>query len=109
MHWIDHDFLPDICGTVERFIVNRHGEVDGLVLIYDPDRFLFVHLPPHLGAEMTAAVRLRRPRPCRPERAPARLGRPPQSSRLGVRGRWTNRKVYRDRRSSEKRASSTPP
>jgi len=56
MHWIDHNFLPDICGTVDRFIVNRHGEVDGLVLMYEPDRFLFVHLPPHLGPDITSAV-----------------------------------------------------
>jgi hypothetical protein len=35
MHWIDHDFLPDIGGTVERFIVNHHGEIDGLVLEYE--------------------------------------------------------------------------
>jgi hypothetical protein len=50
MHWIDHDFLPDIGGVVERFIVNRHGEVDGLILMYEPDRLLFVHLPPPPGA-----------------------------------------------------------
>jgi len=56
MHWIDHDFLPDIGGAVERFIVNRHGDVDGLILMYEPDRFLFVHLPPHLGPEITSAV-----------------------------------------------------
>jgi hypothetical protein len=56
MHWIDHDFLPDIGGAVERFIVNRHGEVDGLILMYEPDRLLFVHLPPHLGLEITSAV-----------------------------------------------------
>jgi hypothetical protein len=56
MHWIDHDLLPDIGGAVERFIVNRHGEVDGLILMYEPDRFLFVHLPPHLGPEITSAV-----------------------------------------------------
>jgi len=58
MHWIDHHFLPDIGGTVERFILNRHGEVDGLVLMYDAERFLFVHLPPHMGPELTSAVAL---------------------------------------------------
>jgi hypothetical protein len=57
MHWIDHDFLPDIGGTVERFIVNHHGEIDGLVLEYEPDRFELVHLPPHLGPEITAAIK----------------------------------------------------
>jgi hypothetical protein len=56
MHWIDHNFLPDICGTVDRFIVNRHGEVDGLVLMYEPEGFLFVHLPPHMGPDITSTV-----------------------------------------------------
>jgi hypothetical protein len=56
MHWIDHDFLPDIGGAVERFIVNHHGEVDGLILMYERDKFLFVHLPRHLGPELTSAV-----------------------------------------------------
>ena len=32
MHGVDQDFLPDIGGAVERFIVNRHGQVDGLIL-----------------------------------------------------------------------------
>ena len=57
MHWIDHDYLPDARGTVERFIVNPHGEVDGLVLEYEPDRFVLVHLPPHLGPEITSAMK----------------------------------------------------
>jgi hypothetical protein len=56
MHWIDHDFLPDIGGAVERFIVNSYGEVDGLILMYEPARFLFVHLPPHLGPELISVV-----------------------------------------------------
>jgi hypothetical protein len=57
MHWIDHDFLPDIGGTVERFIINHHGEADGLVLEYERDRFVLVHLPPHLGPEITSAIK----------------------------------------------------
>jgi len=57
MHWIDHDFLPDIAGTVERFIINHHAEVDGLVLEYERDRFVLVHLPPHLGPEITSAIK----------------------------------------------------
>jgi hypothetical protein len=56
MHWIDHHFLPDIHGTVERFVLNRHGEIDGLVLEYERDRFLFVHLPPHLTSQIAASV-----------------------------------------------------
>jgi hypothetical protein len=57
MHWIDRDFLPDIGGTVERFIISQHGEVDGLVLEYEPGRFVLVHLPPHLGPEITSAIK----------------------------------------------------
>jgi len=30
MHWIDHNFLPDICGAVDRFIVNRTARSMGL-------------------------------------------------------------------------------
>lgn len=26
MHWIDPDHLPKIVGTVDQFLVNRHGE-----------------------------------------------------------------------------------
>jgi hypothetical protein len=57
MHWIDPDFLPDVRGTVERFIVNPEGEIDGLILTYDNDRFLLVHVPPHLQRELEAAVK----------------------------------------------------
>jgi hypothetical protein len=57
MHWIDPDFLPDVRGTVERFIVNPAGEIAGLILTYDNDRFLLVHVPPHLQRELEAAVK----------------------------------------------------
>jgi hypothetical protein len=57
MHWINPDFLPDIKGRVERFIVNPHGEIDGLILSYDEDRVLLVHVPPHLCPEIEAAIR----------------------------------------------------
>jgi hypothetical protein len=58
MHWIDPDFLPDIKGCVERFIVNPHGEIDGLILTYDDKRVVLVHVPPHLDREIEASVRL---------------------------------------------------
>ncbi len=29
MHWIDPDCLPEVKGTVERFLLNPHGEIDG--------------------------------------------------------------------------------
>jgi hypothetical protein len=57
VHWIDHDCLPDTRGKVERFIANHHGDIDGLVLEYERDRFLLVHLPPHLGREITSAIK----------------------------------------------------
>jgi hypothetical protein len=56
MHWIDSDFLPDYAGTVERFIVNPHGKIDGLVLTYDRERTLLVHVPAHLD-EVEALIR----------------------------------------------------
>jgi hypothetical protein len=57
MHWIDHDFLPAIAGTVERFIINPKGEIDGLVLMYDRDRFLLVHVPPHLDPDVESLIK----------------------------------------------------
>lgn len=56
MHWIDPDFLPDIKGRVERFIINPHGEIDGLILTYDDDKALLVHVPPHLHSQIEAAI-----------------------------------------------------
>jgi len=52
MHWIDPNYLPRVNGTVDRFLVNLHGEVDGLLLADG----LEVHVPPHLDAELRAAV-----------------------------------------------------
>jgi hypothetical protein len=57
MHWVDPDFLPDTKGRVKRFIVNPHGEIDGLILTYDDKRVVLVHVPPHLDREIDAAVR----------------------------------------------------
>ena len=33
MHWIDPAQLPVIHGTIERFLCNPHGELDGLALV----------------------------------------------------------------------------
>ena len=52
MHWIDPNYLPRKDGIVERFLVNPHGEIDGLLLMDG----LEVHVPPHLDAELRAAV-----------------------------------------------------
>ena len=70
MHWIDPDCLPEISGTVERFVANRHGEIDGLVLKDDANASLLVHVPPHLTAEIEVSIqagdrlKIRGVRPC---------------------------------------------
>jgi hypothetical protein len=46
MHWIDPDHLPEITGTVDQFLVNKHGEADGFLLTDGEE----VHVPPHLSA-----------------------------------------------------------
>jgi len=57
MHWIDPECLPESKGTFERFILNPHGEIDGLILNCGKDKAVLVHIPPHLSAEIEAAVR----------------------------------------------------
>jgi hypothetical protein len=57
MHWINHDYLPDIGGTVERFITNHHGEIDGLVRSTNVTGSVLAHVPPHLGPEITSATK----------------------------------------------------
>ncbi|MCP3722949.1 hypothetical protein M3I53_07370 [Paraburkholderia sp. CNPSo 3272] len=53
MHWIDPACLPETRGRVSRFLVNPHGDVDGMIL----DGHLQVHLPPHLGRALTRTVK----------------------------------------------------
>jgi hypothetical protein len=57
MHWIDPDCLPEISGTVESFVVNSHGEIDGLVINDDARNSLLVHVPPHLTPEIETSIR----------------------------------------------------
>jgi hypothetical protein len=45
--------LPETRGTVQRFTLTPRGELDGFVLADGTD----VHLPPHLSAQLAAAVR----------------------------------------------------
>lgn len=54
MHWIDPDGLPENAGTVERFIVNPHGEIDGLVMTDAQAAPVLVHTPPHMGQAIGA-------------------------------------------------------
>lgn len=52
MHWIDPACLPETRGRVTQFLLNPHGEIDGLILNGD----LQVHVPPHLGRELVRHV-----------------------------------------------------
>jgi hypothetical protein len=53
MHWIDPDHLPETAGTVDQFLVNKHGEADGFLLTDGGE----VHVPPHLSAALLRDVR----------------------------------------------------
>ena len=52
-HWIDPDYLPEITGTVDQFLVNKHGEADGFLLTDGGE----VHVPPHLSSRLLRDVR----------------------------------------------------
>jgi hypothetical protein len=54
MHWIDPESLPAVVGTVERFVLNPHGEVDGFVMSCGAEDVL-VHVPPHMERELVPA------------------------------------------------------
>jgi hypothetical protein len=49
----DMQQLPETRGTVQRFTLTPRGDLDGFVLADGTD----VHLPPHLSAQLAAAVR----------------------------------------------------
>jgi hypothetical protein len=57
MHWIDPDSLPEVTGTIERFVLNPHGEVDGFVMTSEGATVL-VHTPPHMEADLTRHARI---------------------------------------------------
>jgi hypothetical protein len=52
MHWIDPASLPETRGTVTRFLLNPHGELDGFVL----GRARQVHFPPHLSKQVARQI-----------------------------------------------------
>jgi hypothetical protein len=53
MHNLERDRLPHVTSGVDHFLVNPHGDTDGLVLTNG----LEVHFPPHFSAEVLAVVR----------------------------------------------------
>ena len=54
MHWIDPQSLSETRGTVTRFLLNPHGEIDGIVL--GARQALQVHFPPHLSPQIARQV-----------------------------------------------------
>lgn len=53
MHWIDPTSVPETRGKVTRFLLNPHGELDGLVIGSRQ-----VHFPPHLSKQLARHVAL---------------------------------------------------
>jgi hypothetical protein len=58
MHWIDATCLPETQGAVVGFITNRYGEIDGVLLAGTRPTSLLVCTPPHMAAEIEAAIKL---------------------------------------------------
>ena len=52
MHWIDPATLPETKGKVTQFLLNPHGDLDGLIL--DGNRQ--VHFPPHLTRQIARHI-----------------------------------------------------
>jgi len=53
MHWLDPDHLPHVTANVERFLLDPHGDIDGMILTNGIE----VHSPPHLSDEIRAQIR----------------------------------------------------
>lgn len=55
MHWLDPDYLPVTRGTLDRFVLNPHGDIDGLLLADGTE----IHTPPHLSSALARALKPR--------------------------------------------------
>jgi hypothetical protein len=53
MHWIDPDCLPETTGTVDLFLLNPEGEVDGFILTDGTE----IHFPLHMAVEVLDGIR----------------------------------------------------
>ena len=53
MHWIDPAYLPETKGTVDRFLINAHGDAEGLMLRDGKE----VHFPRHLAKRVLAVFK----------------------------------------------------
>lgn len=56
MHWIDPACLPETRGKVVLFLLNPHGDPDGMILEHADGTQQQVHFPPHLGKSVTRHV-----------------------------------------------------
>jgi hypothetical protein len=45
MHWLDPNYLPVTKGTVHQFLLNPHGDADGMILTDGTE----IHFPPAYG------------------------------------------------------------
>jgi hypothetical protein len=54
MHWIDPACLRETAGKVDCFLMNADGETDGFVLTDGTE----IHIPPHMGGAVRAALPL---------------------------------------------------
>jgi hypothetical protein len=52
MHWLDPDSLPEIRGVTERFLLNPHGEADGMIFADGTE----VHFPPHMAKDVVEQI-----------------------------------------------------
>ncbi|GAB2561879.1 hypothetical protein ISP15_10010 [Dyella jejuensis] len=52
MHWLDPNYLPETQGTLERFVLNPEGDVDGMLLTDGTE----IHTPPHLSRQLVEAL-----------------------------------------------------
>ena len=52
MHWLDPNYLPVTKGTLHQFLLNPHGDADGMILTDGTE----IHFPPHMAKEIVAAI-----------------------------------------------------
>ena len=55
MHWIDPSCLPETRGKVTQFLLNPHGDLDGLILNTADGKWQ-VHFPPHMSKQVVKHI-----------------------------------------------------
>ena len=54
MQWMDPAYLPETQGALDRFVINSHGDADGLLLNNGTE----IHFPAHMSKAVVAAIKL---------------------------------------------------